>query len=236
MNWLPGKERSQATVSEMVALAGVLFSVLFLSGLVLIRWVVPADPTESGAWLADPGRRGSVRFALNLMPFSGVAFLWFMAVLRHRIGVLEDRLFATVFLGSGLLFVATLFASSAVASGLLETFGVEGGLSTERVAYAIGRRTCYVLMNVYSVKMAAVFMFVTSSIGLRTTRFPRWLTYVGFIVGLVLLLEISDFAWIAIVFPVWVLLVSAYLLVTGCADRRKSVKTATASGTVPTNP
>jgi len=45
------------------------------------------------------------------LPFAGIAFLWFIGVLRDRLGELEDRFFATVFLGSGLLFLAMLFAS-----------------------------------------------------------------------------------------------------------------------------
>jgi hypothetical protein len=43
-----------------------------------------------------------------------------MAVLRDRIGLLEDRLLATVFLGSGLMFVALLFIAVAVSRGMLD--------------------------------------------------------------------------------------------------------------------
>ena len=57
--------------------------------------------------------------ALNLIPFAGIAFLWFVGVLRDRIGEREDRFFATVLLGSGLLFVAMLFIGAAVAGGLI---------------------------------------------------------------------------------------------------------------------
>ena len=53
------------------------------------------------------------------MPFSGIAFLWFIAVVRHLIGDREDRFFATVFLGSGLLFVAMLFIAAGVGGALL---------------------------------------------------------------------------------------------------------------------
>jgi hypothetical protein len=200
-------------VPRSVAISGIVFSALFIAGLVLIRLAVPADPADPGAWLADAGVRGSVRLALKLIPFTGVAFLWFMAVLRNRIGLKEDRFFATVFLGSGLLYTGMLFVSAAVASGLLETFGVDGGNPVDSATYAFGRRMTYVLMNVYAIKMAAVFMFVTSSIGLRTTFLPRWLAYVGFAVGLVLLLAITEYAWIALLFPAWVLLVSAYVLI-----------------------
>ena len=102
---------------RVVAISGIIFSALYIVSLVLIRLAVPADPTEPGFWLADPAFRNWVRIALNLVPFTGIAFLWFMAVLRNRIGLLEDRFFATVFLGSGLLFVAMLFAAVSVARG-----------------------------------------------------------------------------------------------------------------------
>ena len=59
--------------------------------------------------------------ALNLLPFAGIAFLWFIGVVRDRIGQGEDRFFATVFLGSGLLFIAMLFVTGAVAGGLVLT-------------------------------------------------------------------------------------------------------------------
>jgi hypothetical protein len=61
---------------------------------------VRADPLETGAWLKTSSNK--VGLALNLVPFAGIAFLWFIGVLRDRLGELEDRFFATVFLGSGL--------------------------------------------------------------------------------------------------------------------------------------
>jgi hypothetical protein len=100
------------------AVAGIVFSVLLIFALVLLRLSVPTDPRTAGTWLTDSGRRAAVRIALNLIPFAGIAFLWFIGVLRDRIGQREDRFFATVFLGSGLLFVAMLFVAAAVAGGL----------------------------------------------------------------------------------------------------------------------
>ena len=135
-----------------------------------------------------------------------------MAVLRNRIGLLEDRFFATVFLGSGLLFVAMLFAAVAVARGLLDTFGTGTRLPGESEAFRVGRGMAFALMNTFGTRMAAVFMFVTSTIGLRTAVLSRWVSFVGFGLGLVLLLVITDFAWIALLFPLWVLLVSTYIL------------------------
>jgi hypothetical protein len=96
------------------AVAGIVFSVLLTAAFVLLRLSVPADPRVAGIWLTDPGRRATVEIALNLIPFCGIAFLWFIGVIRDRVGQREDRFFATVFLGSGLLFVAMLFAAAAV--------------------------------------------------------------------------------------------------------------------------
>ncbi len=219
MNKEPTESRQAPAPPRGVAISGIIFSSLFIASLVCVRLAVPADPTEPGVWLTDPTLRGWVRFALKLIPFTGVAFLWFMAVLRNRIGALEDRFFATVFLGSGLLFVAMLFASAVVAGAMLETFAGEGRLPAQREMFAFGRRASHVLMNLYAIKMAAVFIFVTSSIGLRTDFLPRWMAFIGFAVGLVLLLVITDFPWIVLLFPLWVLFVSAYILV---ADLRQS--------------
>jgi hypothetical protein len=207
---MPAQTQHVPSAPRGVAISGIIFSVLYMVSLVLIRLAVPADPTEPGLWLADPAFRDSVRIALNLVPFTGIAFLWFMAVLRNRIGLLEDRFLATVFLGSGLLFVAMLFAAVAVARGLLDTF--EAGRPDQNETYRLGRGMAYTLMTTFGTRMAAVFMFVTSTIGLRTAVLARSVSFVGFAFGLVLLLVITEFAWIALVFPLWVLLVSAYIL------------------------
>jgi hypothetical protein len=205
---------------RVVAISGMIFSALYIVSLVLIRLAMPADPADPGAWLADPRLRDSARVAINLVPFTGIAFLWFMGVLRNRVGALEDQFISTVFLGSGLLFVGMLFGTTAVAGGLLGTFGVDGRLPVQSETYAISRRISYVLMNTFALKMAAVFMFVTSTIGLRTSILPRRVAIVGYALGLMMLLAITDFAWIALLFPSWVLLVSAYILV---ADFRQGI-------------
>ena len=111
------ESRSKLTLPRAAAVAGILFSVLLITSLVIIRSAIPADPRDEGAWLA--GNWNTVVFALNLLPFAGIAFLWFIGIMRDRIGEYEDRLFATVFLGSGLLFLAMLFAAAAIAGGIL---------------------------------------------------------------------------------------------------------------------
>ena len=109
--------RARLKTPRAAAIAGILFSVLLITGLVLFRLSVRADPLETGAWLKT--NSNTVALALNLVPFAGIAFLWFIGVLRDRLGELEDRFFATVFLGSGLLFLAMLYASAAVTGGII---------------------------------------------------------------------------------------------------------------------
>ena len=68
------------------AAAGIVFSLLLGLALILITVSAPSDPAAAGAWLTDPARRRAVVIALNLVPFAGIAFLWFIGVLRDRVG------------------------------------------------------------------------------------------------------------------------------------------------------
>ncbi|MFO0912624.1 MAG: hypothetical protein U0795_06690 [Pirellulales bacterium] len=198
-------------LQRVIAVAGILFATLFVASFALIHAAVPADPRDPGVWMTDPGLRRWVSLGLNLVPFAGIAFLWYMAVLRNHIGLLEDRLLATVFLGSGLLFVATLFVCAGVSRGMLDDFGHLPNPG-EDSAYRLARGITYSLMNGFGMRMAAVFMFVTSSIGMKTGVFPRALSVVGFVFGAVLLASIADFVWISLLFPLWALILSVYLL------------------------
>jgi hypothetical protein len=109
--------RARLKTPRAAAIAGILFSILLIAGLLLFRLSVRADPLEAGAWLKTSAN--TIALGLNLIPFAGIAFLWFIGVLRDRLGELEDRFFATVFLGSGLLFLAMLFASAATGGGII---------------------------------------------------------------------------------------------------------------------
>ena len=71
----------------------------------------------------------------------------------------------------------------------------------------------YAFLNIFAVRMAVVFIFSTSVIALRTGIFPRWIAFSGFACGLILLLVISNWMWIAMLFPLWTILVSAHILV-----------------------
>ncbi|WP_249129632.1 hypothetical protein [Bradyrhizobium sp. AUGA SZCCT0283] len=197
---------------KAAAIAGIAFSVLIFAILGLLRRSIPDDPLEAGAWLASDTR--TIAVALNLVPFAGVAFLWFIGVLRDRLGHLEDRFFATVFFGSALLFLAMLFTSAATIGAIMLVASVsEPNELISSTTFRFARAASYIIMNVYAIKMAAVFMISTSTVVIRTGIVPRWIALVGFLLALVLLIGSSFISWSFAVLPVWVLLVSVYILI-----------------------
>ena len=209
--------RSELTTPRAAAVAGILFSLLLMTSLALVRLSVPADPQDAGAWLS--GGASTVGLALNLLPFAGIAFLWFIGVMRDRLGPREDKFFATVFLGSGLLFLAMLFNSAAVAGGVLRIYGTTPGRLVESGVYSFGRAVTYEVMNVYTMKMAGVFMISTCTLSLGTGLFPRWMSYLGLALAMFLLLSLGVFYWAPLVFPLWVLLISVHILLANLGPR-----------------
>jgi hypothetical protein len=192
------------------AVAGILFSSLLITAFWLVRSAVPADPQELGSWLGTNAR--SVALAMNLVPFAGIAFLWFIGVLRDRLGQLEDRFFATVFFGSGLLFLSMLFLSSAIIGGILIAFATQPEQLIGSATFRFARATAYAAMNIYAVKMACVFMITTSTVAVYTGITPRWLAILGYVLSLFLLFGSYSISWSFAVFPIWVLLISVCIL------------------------
>jgi len=192
------------------AIAGIIFCVLLTTSQLLVWMSIPTNP---GAPALDVIRHSNViLLALNLLPFAGIAFLWFIAVIRNRLGALEDQFFATVFLGSGLLYIAMTFTSAALATGLIRVLINTPDTLTQAGAYALGRAQVYQTMNVYGMKMAGVFMVSTSTVLLRTGIVRRWIAFAGYASGAVLLISIGMIVWIPLVFPVWVFLLSVAML------------------------
>jgi hypothetical protein len=198
--------------------AGLVFGILFIVALLLVRRHPGADasPAEIAEYYGEDGSGSLGLVGLYLVPFSGIAFLWFIAVIRNRIGDREDQFFGTVFLGSGLLFVAMLFVAAAAAGAPLAAarFQDAGVPSDEMID--LSRGLAYTLLYVYAVKVAAVFMLVVSTIALQTVTLPRWLVFAGYAVAALLLVSVSFFPLIVLLFPGWVALVSIVILM---ADR-----------------
>jgi hypothetical protein len=203
------------------AVASIVFSILLVIIFWIFRSAVPADPLDPGAWLASGSR--SVALALNLIPFAGIAFLWFIGVLRDRLGPKEDRFFATVFLGSGLLFLATLFVAATIVGALLLIApSSEMTGTTTAPTFRFGRAVAYILINVYAIKMAGVFMISTSTVVIYTGIAPRWIAGIGYALAALVLLGSFYFSWSIMVLPIWVLLISVHILIDNLRRRDSS--------------
>jgi hypothetical protein len=199
------------TTPRAAAWAGVLFAILFGTSLVLIVTAVPADISVEPDWVATGS--GRLRYAATLMPLAGIAFLWFIGVVRDRLGDFEDRFLSTVMIGSGLLFLAMVFVAAAVAGGiLLAAQGSSDPKDVEAVT-RFGRAVVLQVSNVYALRMAGAFMISLATIWLRTGLAPRWLVLLTYALALTPLVVTTLKLWAALVFPGWVLVVSVLFLV-----------------------
>jgi len=193
------------------AVAGILFALLLGIAYILIRVSIPPDPADGGAWLEE--QANTVALALSLVPIAGIAFLWFIGVLRDRMGQLEDRFFSSVFLGSGLLYLAMTFVSAALAGGLLTSYALEPDILIASGVYTFSRAVMWRISNVYAIRMAAVFMLSLGTISVRTGIMPRGLAFLTYGLALVLLFSIGYSLWVTLLFPAWVLIISVYILI-----------------------
>lgn len=207
---ISNREYRRLTTPRAAAIAGILFGLLFAASLSLLRWAIPVNLSadmswlEAGAWKID--------LALGLMPFAGIAYLWFIGVIRDRLGEFEDRFFSTVFFGSSLLFLAMVFVSMAIAGGILATYNVIGGDTPDYTVIFFGRVLMLQISNVYALRMAGMTMISLATIWMRTGLMVRWLAVLTYVLAAILLLVVSFSVWVTLIYPAWVFLISVYIL------------------------
>ncbi len=201
----------------LTAGVGVLYAVLFL----VSYWLVSSRPgpnaadAELVAFYQSGASRRLILVGLYLMPFAGIAFVWFTVALRMWISGSsrrEDILLSNVQFVSGILFVALLFAASAAAAAA----AASAEFTTAPVDAVVARQLPSLgnaLLFVFAMRMAAMFVFTTSNIGRITGVLPRWFVLIGLLVGLFLLLSATFNEALVLVFPAWVLALSGMLLV-----------------------
>ncbi|GEM_PF-344842 len=168
---LPGevmRAERRATTPRAGAIAGILFAVTCAISLTLIVTTLTEVTADTGAWL-ERGT-GRLSFAVGLLPFSGIFF----------------QFFSTVFLGSGLLFLALLFAAVGVAATIVASHARSPDDSAGSSTYFFARDVVAQIFNVYALRMAAVFLFSQATLWLRTGVMPRWMAFLSIAVGLVL--------------------------------------------------
>jgi hypothetical protein len=210
------RERAQRRVRsvEAAAVAGIAYSLLTVFSLVqMARYPSLSLPeAELTAWFDDPEHRAWLFAGLGSASVAAIAFLWFIGVIRRRLGEREDQFFATVFFGSGVGYVAvSLVGSAAVASPAVATTvldAAEVSPSSASLAGGLGAA----LLLVVAPRLQAVFIFTTSTVFLRSRVLPSWVAVAGYIVGSAMFVAPIVWRSLGLAFPVWVSVVSVVLL------------------------
>ena len=214
--------RRRLRTPRAAAVAGILFAVLFSASMLLIRLVLPEELAGPNAadWLEK--NTSLITLALTLVPFAGIAFLWFMGVVRSHLGELEDQLFSTVMFGSALLFLGMIFVSAALAGGIISSYALVGVQLNSNGVIVFGRAIMYTIVNVYAIRMAGVFMISLASIWTQTRIMPRPLALLTYALALLLLISINFSMWMIFIFPAWVLIISIFILRASLRNKNSS--------------
>ena len=210
----PSRAAVRVRSIEAAAVAGIFYSVLAVLALTRMSAYPSLDATEAEltTWFEDDTNRLLLTGALSLASVSAIAFLWFVAVIRRRLGDREDRFFATVFLGSGIAYVAVWLVGSAVLAGpAIEMTTLDAAEVTPASASLAGGVAAALLL-VVAPRIEAVFIFTTSTVILRSSMLPSWLAHVGYVAGLVMFAAPLIWEPLGYAFPAWVFIVSVVLL------------------------
>ncbi|HCF59207.1 MAG TPA: hypothetical protein DFS52_14595 [Myxococcales bacterium] len=199
---------------EVLAATGLVFAALFIASLQLLGDEPPmaAGAGEIESWFADSDRLAKTLTGVNLAPVSIIALLWFMAVFRRRLGTAEDKLFSTVFVGSGVVFSALyLCGVAAVGAGALmvEYTGVAPAVPTWQLLRALGKA----LLAVHAAKLAAVFTISMATVGLRSGAFMKVTAILGYALGAAMLVGAMLRETVPYLLPAWIAIASLDLLV-----------------------
>lgn len=198
------------------AVAGVLAAVGWIFALSETTGLPPLDATDAEitTYYRELGGFDAMAIRLQALTFATFGFLWFIGVIRGRIGQNEPKLFGTVFLGSGIMLAILLFVGFAVAVTPTLLMN-EGGRLVDPDVSAATRAFGQILLSFIAPRVASLFIFSMSSLALRARAMPMWLIVGSYLAGLANLANVTFTSTSLYLFPVWMIVVSGYLLIAG---------------------
>ena len=223
-DWALGVEAAEETVKPggwrkialPAAIAGIIFVVLYVISYYLLAKTPLGNATDAEiiAYYGDGKNLTLTLAGMLIMPFVGIFFLYFMLLLRataRATGFRASRVLGNTQVATGTIFVALLFVATA---GLVATPAAMrfASMQTDPVAARMLPIFSMTVLLGFGMRMASMFVFTSSSIGRATGLIPKWFVYVGYVVGLVLLLAFSIAAWFALLFAIWVLVLCIIVL------------------------
>jgi len=203
--------RREVRSPRAAAMAGIGYAILMYI-IMISTYAAKIQPENvNREWLQNWS--GTYSLVMTMVPFAGIAFLWFTGVVRDHLSFEEGRFFATLFLGSGIIHVVLLFIWSAVLGAVMITRNMAAVELVGNGIYVFG----FVLMNEiignYILRMAGIYMTAIGALWSRTTLMPRWMTFVTYILAFGFIFAANRFREARFIFPTWVLVVSVYILI-----------------------
>jgi hypothetical protein len=214
---LSNEATANVTPGNRMAIAGLVFTGLYLASYFAVRGLPEATWSDDEILAYyDSSEVGYARLVtLYLVPFAGIAFLWFLAAFRDRVSKLagsEHTMLSTVQILSGSIYVAMQF--SAAASIVTVVLTLDAGDPTPAAVQAV--RPFLVLgdtiLVVFALRAAAVFMLSGTTRALRSGLFRRWQAYLSYALALVLLFTAAEVRATSLIFPLWIGAVSVLIL------------------------
>jgi hypothetical protein len=201
--------RSLRKAAIITSVVGVAHAVLFLISL----WMLSDGPGPSAPddqivayYSSDSHRRWMLAAGLYLMPFAGIAFIWFIVAMRAWArGYIrrENALLSNVQLVAGVIYTALFFIAAAAESVTAASAEFSDVIEPDvaRLFPEFGRA----LLLVFAMRMAAMFVLTTTNIMRATRLLPHWFSLAGYVVAIFLLLSASFNPLLVTVFPIWML-------------------------------
>lgn len=204
--------RREIRSPRSAAFAGIGYSILMITGMILLTSIVTVRLEEITPELIESWSRKASLIIL-MVPFAGIAFLWFTGVIRERLGEYEDRFFATIFYGSGIIQVVLLFIWGAIFGALMAARALTAAGMVDNQIYIFSFALMNEIIGNYGLRMAGVYMTAINSLWSKTGLMPRWLTIITYILALGFLVAAERFREARFLFPIWVFVVSIYILI-----------------------
>lgn len=206
--------RSRLASVEAAAVAGIVCGVswaLSLAGL-LSAPGIGATEREVAEHYGEPGNATAALVWSQVLVLATIAFLWFVGVVRGRVGDREPKLFGTVFLGASVLLAGLLFSGGALLAAPAVLVAV-GDTAPDPGSTALMRSAAAVVLSVFLPRVATLVMFSTATLARATGALPRWLVVITYLLGAFELVNVTVSTPTVFLVPAWIALVSVVLLV-----------------------
>ena len=211
--------RQEIRSPRSAAVAGIVFSVLMFAVMIATRAFTLERASQVTGNLLELWT-GVASFAITIIPFIGIALLWFTGVVREHLGEQEDRFFSTIFFGSSIILIVMLFIWGATMGASFSIINSAVGKTVDNDIFIFGFTLMNQIIGNYALRIAGIYMFSIGTIWTKSRAMPRWLSILTFVVAAGFLFFANSVREARFIFPGWVLIVSVYILILNYRSER----------------